>query len=66
MVDHGQSSLYDIAAQDKFLQFEVKERYMKHITVRHDPYISEKQQPNNSPCNCGSGIKYKKCCKFKK
>lgn len=29
------------------------------------PYIAPEKTNNNSPCKCGSGIKYKKCCKFK-
>ena len=33
-------------------------------TVRHNPYIkSEPSQQNNDLCNCGSKLKYKKCCK---
>lgn len=24
---------------------------------------TDKEQDRNSPCNCGSGKKYKKCCK---
>lgn len=28
-------------------------------------YVSKEKQSNNEPCKCRSGLKYKKCCKFK-
>lgn len=35
----------------------------KQKEVRHVPeYARKKEQPRNEKCNCGSALKYKKCC----
>jgi len=46
-------SLYDFGLSKK-------QREANIIPVRSEPKIY-----SNEPCNCGSGIKYKKCCKNK-
>lgn len=45
---------------------DVLSEYSYLIPQRRYPIVKDKNVPErNSPCNCGSGKKYKKCCIIK-
>ncbi|SPD76293.1 conserved hypothetical protein [uncultured Desulfobacterium sp.] len=55
-----------IAAMADYLGFrevvEVKEKVESHKSLSSPPSRSKTSVGRNSPCPCGSGLKYKKCC----
>jgi len=62
---------YIIHARHEFPDFEMsdgsKRQIKKSISpyVKRAPHTSGKQQGRNEKCECGSGMKYKKCCQNK-
>lgn len=65
-------AINDMILNNQFLNpnnvFEIKNAYRDYVDYTHvnytGPYVREERKiGNNEPCKCGSGKKYKKCCK---
>lgn len=61
-------SINEIIEEDKVLKFANPYHYIGNPTTSKKPSTLKhkiKPQQNNDLCNCGSNLKYKKCCKLK-
>lgn len=54
----------DAMTEDQFLDFKIDYMHPLGPGLREPrpPIVKEKRPGRNDPCDCGSGIKYKKCC----
>jgi uncharacterized protein YecA (UPF0149 family) len=63
-MEHGNSilaSLLALSAGCPYMNDDIL--FPKVKSVRNVPeYARKKEQGRNEKCNCGSGLKYKKCC----
>lgn len=66
------NAVEDMIFKNQFLNpnnvFEIKNTYRDYVDYTHVNYTGtyvreERKIGNNEPCKCGSGKKYKKCCK---
>lgn len=53
----------EITANMNTKVFVLSKEVRKMLGIRLEPYVRQKPKvQRNSPCPCGSGLKYKQCC----